>query len=77
MQYYVQNFEFDIFFSWFRVRNNLLEPVSRTNRIFISGGILVIDALHVSIQFPYHYKVKKMVVDIPDEPLGDRFFSTM
>ena len=41
--------------SWFRVRNNLLEPVARTSRIFLSGSVLVIDSLRVSIQFPYHY----------------------
>ena len=33
--------------SWFRVRDNLLEPISRSNRIFLSGGILIIDGAQV------------------------------
>ena len=29
--------------------------MARTSRIFLSGSVLVIDSLRVSIQFPYHY----------------------
>ncbi len=34
-------------FSWFRVRDNLLEPISRSNRIYLAGGILIIDNVQV------------------------------
>jgi hypothetical protein len=36
-------------FSWFRVRDNLLEPISRSNRIYLAGGILIIDSVQVGI----------------------------
>ena len=38
--------------SWFRVRNNLLEPISRSSRIHLSNGILIVDSLKVGVQTP-------------------------
>ena len=35
--------------SWFRVKNNLLEPLALTNRIHLTAGILVIENSQVRI----------------------------
>nr|XP_040568004.1 Down syndrome cell adhesion molecule-like protein Dscam2 isoform X1 [Lepeophtheirus salmonis] len=35
-------------FSWFRVKNNLLEPISRSNRIHLSAGTLIIDDVQLN-----------------------------
>ena len=42
-----KNMNFILFSSWFRVRNNLLEPISRSNRIVLAGGILIIESVQV------------------------------